>query len=210
MKSLIPSILVAFVLVGCASTSKQSESSYMDQPVKTADAEFLEANGPLKLTFDEKGRWVDIETSATAPLPFDAAEGREVAFKIATMRAKRNLVEFLGNDLKSSKSLKTISKSYLKSIGQTEASNLSGYAETEDESDGAVTNQQTKELRQKANTIATTLRENIEDNAQAILKGVFVSTRKVARDGSHVSVSIRVSRQSMFVAESVRNQMMGI
>ena len=210
MKSLIASSIVAFVLVGCVSTSKQSESSYMDQPVKIADAEFLETNGPLKLTFDEKGSWVDIETSATAPLSFDAAEGREVAFKIATMRAKRNLVEFLGNDLRSSKSLKTISKSYLKNIGQTEANNLSGNVDSEDESDGAVNQQRTKELRQKANTIATTVRENIDDNAQAILKGVFISARKVARDGSHVSVSIRASRQSMSVAESIRRQMMGI
>jgi hypothetical protein len=210
MNKLILSLFVVITVVGCASTSKQANNASLDLPIKTADAEFLEANGPLKLSFDEKGRWVTIETSATAPLSFDAAEGRELAFKIATMRAKRNLVEFLSNDLKSSKSLRTISKSYLKSIGQTDSNNTNGYAEDDGENDVSQNQQQTRELRQKANTIASTVRESIDDNAQFILKGVFISSRKVSRDGSHVSVSIRVSQQSMSTANSIRQQIMGI
>lgn len=47
--------------------------------------QFVEENGHLKLTFDENGHWVTIETSATAPLSFDAVEGREIAFKMAKM-----------------------------------------------------------------------------------------------------------------------------
>ena len=210
MKKMILGFVVALSVAGCASTSMQSNGFSTDQPLKTADAEFLEANGPLKLTFDEKGRWLTIETSATAPLSFDAGEGRELAFKIATMRAKRNLTEFLSNDLKSSKSLRAISKSYLKSVGQTDSNNVSGYTEDDGESDGSQNQQQTRELRQKANTIASTVRESIDDNAQFILKGVFISSRKVSRDGSHVSVSIRVSQQSMSTASSIRRQMMGI
>lgn len=210
MKKMILGFVVALSVAGCASTSMQSNDFSTDQPLKTVDAEFLEANGPLKLTFDEKGRWLTIETSATAPLSFDAAEGRELAFKIATMRAKLNLTEFLSNDLKSSKSLRAISKSYLKSVGQTDSNNVSGYTEDDGESDGSQNQQQTRELRQKANTIASTVRESIDDNAQFILKGVFISSRKVSRDGSHVSVSIRVSQQSMSTASSIRRQMMGI
>lgn len=115
MKSLMASIIVLITLVGCASSSKMAEDSYLDHTLKIADAEFLEGNGPLKLTFDENGRWLTIETSATAPLSFDAPEGREIAFKMATMRAKRNLAEFLSNDLKSSKSsdnLKVVSEEH--------------------------------------------------------------------------------------------------
>ena len=210
MKKLIISLILVIGVVGCAATTKQANNDAQDLQSKTADAEFLEANGPLKLSFDEKGRWLTIETSATAPLSFDAAEGRELAFKIATMRAKRNLVEFLSNDLKSSKSLRTISKSYLKSVGQTDSNNTNGYAEDDGENDVSQNQQQTRELRQKANTIASTVRESIDDNAQFILKGVFISSRKVSRDGSHVSVSIRVSQQSMSTANSIRQQMMGI
>ena len=210
MKKMILGFVIALSIAGCASTSMQHSDFSTDQSLKTADAEFLEANGPLKLSFDEKGRWLTIETSATAPLSFDAAEGRELAFKIATMRAKRNLTEFLSNDLKSSKSLRAISKSYLKSVGQTDSNNVSGYAEDDGENDGSQNQQQSRELRQKANTIASTVRESIDDNAQFILKGVFISSRKVSRDGSHVSVSIRVSQQSMSTASSIRRQMMGI
>lgn len=210
MKKLILSLFVVITVVGCASTSNQANNASLDLPIKTADAEFLEANGPLKLSFDEKGRWVTIETSATAPLSFDAAEGRELAFKIATMRAKRNLAEFLSNDLKSSKSLRTISKSYLKNIGQTDSNNMSGASDAEGENEDSRNEQQTRELRQKANTIASIVRESIDDNAQFILKGVFISARKASRDGSHVSVSIRVSQQSISTADVIRRQMMGM
>jgi hypothetical protein len=208
MKSLVFIIFAAILATGCSTAKHYSSDDFADQQGKTAQTNFLESYGPLKLVFNEKGVWTNIETSATAPVTFDADEGREVAFKIATMRAKRNLVEFISNDLKSSKSLKSITNSYLKSIGQQESANSSGYVDDEDEGSGNV--QTSKEIRQKANTIATTLRENIADNAQTILKGVYVSERKVSRDGSQVSVTIAVSRKSMTVAESLRRQMTGI
>jgi hypothetical protein len=167
--------------------------------------EFLEANGPLTLTFDDKGNWISIKSSATAPLVNNAPEGVEIAFKTATMRAKRNLTEFMSNDVKSTKSVQTISKSYLKNIAQVDSSNESNTAG--DEEDAASNSQATKESRQKANTVAQTVRERIDDNSQAILKGVQVTERKVSKEQQHVSVTILVTQQSIKGAEQMRKAM---
>jgi len=189
-------------LAGCSSTPKNPTDA---TPGRTADVEFLEANGPLTLTFDDKGNWVSIKSSATAPLVNNAPEGVEIAFKTATMRAKRNLTEFMANDVKSTKSVQTISKSYLKNIAQVDSTNESNTA-GEDE-DAASNSQATKESRQKANTIAQTVRERIDDNSQAILKGVQVTERKVSKEQQHVSVTIVVTQQSIKGAEQVRKAM---
>ena len=201
-KSLLVRSVVVFGLVACNSTPKNPIDA---TPGRTADVEFLEANGPLTLTFDDKGNWVSIKSSATAPLVNNASEGVEIAFKTATMRAKRNLTEFMANDVKSTKSVQTISKSYLKNIAQVDSSNESKTA-GEDE-DAASNSQATKESRQKANTIAQTVRERIDDNAQAILKGVQVTERKVSKEQQHVSVTIVVTQQSIRGAEQVRKAM---
>lgn len=201
-KSLLVLSAVVFGLVACNSTPKNPIDA---TPGRTADVEFLEANGPLTLTFDDKGNWVSIKSSATAPLVNNAPEGVEIAFKTATMRAKRNLTEFMANDVKSTKSVQTISKSYLKNIAQVDSSNESKTA-GEDE-DAASNSQATKESRQKANTIAQTVRERIDDNAQAILRGVQVTERKVSKEQQHVSVTIVVTQQSIRGAEQVRKAM---
>ena len=195
---------VAVMVLGLAACSSTPKNPTDATPGRTADVEFLEANGPLTLTFDDKGNWVSIKSSATAPLVNNAPEGVEIAFKTATMRAKRNLTEFMSNDVKSTKSVQTISKSYLKNIAQVDSANESNTA-GEDE-DAASNSQATKESRQKANTIAQTVRERIDDNAQAILKGVQVTERKVSKEQQHVSVTILVTQQSIKGAEQIRKQ----
>ena len=203
-KSLLILSAVVLGLTACSSTPKNPTDA---TPGRTADVDFLEANGPLTLTFDDKGNWVSIKSSATAPLVNNAPEGVEIAFKTATMRAKRNLAEFMANDVKSTKSVQTISKSYLKNIAQVDSANESKTA-GEDE-DAASNSQATKESRQKANTVAQTVRERIDDNSQAILKGVQVVERKVSKEQQHVSVTILVTQQSIRGAEQARKAMGG-
>ena len=205
MKNLVlASIITTVLLTGCASSQKSTDAEAAGLAGNPIEADFLEKNGPVKLTFDDKGQWLSIESSATAPLGFDAAEGREVAFKVATMRAKRNLVEFIQNDLQSRKSVQTISNAYLKSVGQTDSS----YGDDTDSEDGERgSNQTTREMRQKANKIAMTVRERIDDNAQMIMKGVHITDRKVSSRAGHVAVTVRVSRNSIRAADAIRAQM---
>lgn len=203
-KSFLIASAIFLGLTACSSTPKNPVDA---TPGRTADVEFLEANGPLTLTFDDKGNWVSIKSSATAPLVSNAPEWVEVAFKTATMRAKRNLTEFMSNDVKSTKSVQTISKAYLKNIAQVDSANESNTSG--DDEDAASNSQATKESRQKANTVAQTVRERIDDNSQAILKGVQITERKVSKEQQHVSVTIVVTQQSIKGAEQVRKAMGG-
>ena len=185
MKNFAFGILMAAILMsGCTSSQKNPDSESAGLVGNPIEADFLEKNGPVKLAFD-------------------AAEGREVAFKVATMRAKRNLVEFIQNDLQSRKSVQTISNAFLKSIGQIENS-YGDDPESEDGERGG--SQTTRELRQKANKLAMTVRERIDDNAQMIIKGVHISDRKVSARAGHVSVTVRVSRHSIKAADAIRAQ----
>ena len=203
MKKRIFALLLTACLAACSSASKLTEVDGASD--KAVSARFVEENGPLMLTFDSRGNWLAIETSATAPVSNGAAEGREVAFKIATMRAKRNLVEFLSNDVKSTKSIQTVSKTYIKHLRQTDNASAVGVESGEDsESTNA---QGSQELQQKANKLAMIVNERIEDNAQQIIKGVFVVNRKFSEDGVHVSVTIRVTQSSIKNADMVRHQM---
>lgn len=57
--------------------------------------------------------------------------------------------------------------------------------------------------------MAQTVRERIDDNSQAILKGVQITERKVSKEQQHVSVTIVVTQQSIKGAEQVRKAMGG-
>lgn len=197
-------LIVAAMFLGLTACSNSPKNSVDATPGRSADVEFLEQNGPLTLTFDDKGNWLSIMSSATAPLVNNAPEGVEVAFKTAMMRAKRNLIEFLSDDVKSTKSVQTISKSYLKNIAQVDSAKE---ANTTGDDEGLASNTQAaKESRQKANTIAQTVRERVDDNSQAILKGVQINERKISKEQQHVSVTILVTQQSIKGADQIRKQ----
>ena len=204
MKHGLMTLALIASLAACSSASKISGAD--DGAFgKTATAKFVEQNGPLMLTFDGRGQWQSIESSATAPVSNNAAEGLELAFKIATMRAKRNLVEFLSNDVKSTKSIQTISKTYLKTLAQTDSGDATDSGADEDSQ--SANSQASRELRQKANKLAVIVSERIDDNSQQIIKGVQVVNRKFSDDGAHVSVTIRVTESSIRTAVMIRAKM---
>ena len=204
MKHRLITLALIVALVACSSASK-FRATDNGAFGKTVTAKFVEQNGPLLLTFDERGHWQAIESSATAPVSNNAAEGLELAFKIATMRAKRNLVEFLSNDVKSTKSIQTISKTYLKHLAQTDSGNATDTGNDEEEQNN--NRQAAREVRQRANKLAMIVSERIDDNSQQIIKGVLVVSRKFSDDGTHVSVTIRVTQSGIRTADIMRMQM---
>lgn len=209
MKLRHTAMIIASVVVLTACGSNPSKDKALpdydfERQARVASAEFLEKNGPLTLKYDEKGNWLAITTSATAAMTSTAPESVEEAFKIATMRAKRNLVEFLSNDVKSTKSVKTISKSYLKNIAQVDGVNETNTGSDEDDVNNL---QASKESRQKAVTVAQMVRERIDDNAQFILKGVQIIGRNM--HGDHVSVTLMVEPKSVRASDQVRRAMSG-
>jgi hypothetical protein len=209
-------------MVGCSSTNPplrgiDKNSALEKTPDLTkAEATFVEKNGNLILEFDEAGNWIKIRTTGTSPIEFNHASAKEQAFLVAGMRAKRNLIEFLNNDVKSQKTMKNISQVYLKDILK-DTSSTGNKPKTivvdgveEDVLDAPMNDQTAQESsanRDRANKVAMSVSEQITDNSQGIIKGVYISSRKIDVESNQASVEISVSRKSMNVAQQVRTIM---
>ena len=212
---LILAIAVSALMTGCATKQDSvrvlpKESALEAKPdIKTAEVTFHEKNGTLVLEFDEQGSWVRIKTSGTSPVEFNHANAREQAFTIATMRAKRNLVEFLSNDVKSQKAVSNISDVFLKDIVKEDSANSLKSLSADEEGTGNTSEQKSTENRNRANKVATNVREQIVDNANAILRGAYVSKRNIDPATNQVSVEISISRKTITAAQQIRAQMGG-
>lgn len=221
-QGIISMAVLALFVTGCASNKQapapvtKIENKLESKPdIKKAEADFLETAGTVQLQFSEEGEWLLIKTSGTAPINFNHAQGREDAFLLATMRAKRNLVEFLNNDVKSGKAVENVTKTALKDIVSSNGSeNRKRNKDTKTDelfgSDTEVDNSQySQEERNRANKISQSVTETINDNSQGILRGAYIANRTVDRESNMVAVTMMVSKKSINAAALVRTQMNG-
>lgn len=209
MKTLIAAMCV-LALAGCASTdSKQNASSSTDksgvESRRLAETAFEKAGGTLNLIFDAQGNWVKITAKGTAAISDDTPGGRETAMTIATMRAKRTVAEFLSSEVRSSKTMTRIARSYARTYQSSDNSKQVGSLGTDD--DKSMSLPTDTEDDRHAQRLASTLTEQIRDNSSAILKGAFVSQRTF--EGERVTVELTASRESIEAARQVTRMMRG-
>ena len=210
-------LYLAIGLAACSSTGNKqqgitSEPSGQQDVLaaQLAESAFQESSGTLKLVFDAKGNWVKIISKGTADLADDSPRARETALMIAGMRAKRTVAEFLNNDVKSTKTLTRIARSYARNF-QSSESRSADDADTDDsEAMSRPSDDQTSrsEKTRQAHRFASNLAERIHDNSSAIIKGAFVSYRSF-EDG-RVIVEITASRESIGAARQLSRLMSGV
>jgi transcriptional regulator len=175
MKKLL--IVALAVMATACSTTKLTEDSSPEAIKYTQDF------GKVEVTYTEN-TWTEIKSTGTAAVPINDDAGLEQAMNIATMRAKRNIVEFMNTDLKSGKTVDTITDSLAKEVSEDD-----------------------NKTKQKAATIATKVSEKIAVDANGILKGVYIADRKVSSDGKVVVVVMKVDKRSMNAAKQLRAAM---
>lgn len=213
MKALIATVL-ALALSACASTTKQAgnaDTKVGGAATRLAESTFDGSTGTLNLVFDDQGNWTKITAKGTASLSEDTPSARETALMIATMRAKRSVAEFLNNDVKSSKTLTRVARSYARAFQSDDkaheaasVNNLDSDTTADLDIDGR--GARTEKARQ-AQRFASVLTERIQDNSAAILKGAYVSHRAL-QDGQ-VVVELTVTHQSVAAAHQVSGVMRG-
>lgn len=190
--------LLAASITGCSTTDKETGVVTVDSPleatpvIKTSEAKFVEQNGTITIEFTETGEFVSLKSSGTSPLNFNNANAIEEAMMVATMRAKRNVAEFLSNDIRSVKVSKNISDVVM---------NDTVIATNDEES---------SEKRNRANTVAFKVTETIKDRSDVLLHGLMVVNRNVDNDTNQVSVDVEVSVQSISASKKVRMLMGGL
>lgn len=104
MKKIIFAAALTALMIGCSSTSPKHGS-------KGGDAEmgFNLPNGSLLLVVDGDGEFVSIKSSASAQVLSDTPAGKEASVTVAKARAKRNIAEFMSDQIKSSDVISQIS-----------------------------------------------------------------------------------------------------
>ena len=204
-------------MTACSSTGdKQAGNADSAAKAGVAATRFAEStfdgtSGTLNLVFDDQGNWTKITAKGTASLGEDTPSARETALMIATLRAKRSVAEFLNNDVKSSKTLTRVARSYARAFQSEDTENqaaamndLDSDAMADLDIDGKVARTETARQAQR---FASILTDRIQDNSAAILKGAYVSHR--ALQDSQVVVELTATRQSVAAAHQVSGMMRG-
>ena len=177
MKNLVIVATIALALSACSTTNKKVDLD----PVSNETTKYVQDFGKVEVTFTDDGQWTQLKSSATSAVPIQEDLGLEQAMNVATMRAKRNIVEFINSDLKSSKTTDTITKALAKNVSEDDTA-----------------------TKQRAANIATDITEKIAVEANGILKGVYVIERKVSSDKRSVVVVVQVDKRSVRAAQQLR------
>ncbi len=202
-------LITALSLLGCATGNGFPNP---DSPARTdeasrpqAESEFVESSGTLHLVFDAEGNWQKIVAKGSADLSGDSATARESALMVATMRAKRTVAEFMNNDVKSSKTLDRIAKTYSSAFSsETADGDQQEVSETSIEPDFGERNTAQEKQAQR---LASKIVEHIRDSSAAIIKGAYVSHRSL--ENERVIVELTATRESIGAAKLVSRMMSG-
>lgn len=178
MKKVIFIAVIAAALSAC-STTKLDQATVSDEAVK-----YTQDFGKVEVTFNDKGDWESIKSSATSSVPIDVDAGLEQGMNVAIMRAKRNIVEFINTDLKSSKTTEAMTNSLAKNVSSND-----------------------EKSQERAANIATQIQEKISVQADGLLKGVYITERKISSDKRTVVVTVQVDKRSMRAANQIRMSM---
>jgi hypothetical protein len=176
MKKVILVAAMAAVLSACSSM----KSVDLD-PVSKDAVKYTQEFGKVEVTFNDKGEWESLKSTGTSAIPMSDNAALEQAMNVATMRAKRNIVEFIQTDLQSSKSHEAITNALAKDVSADD-----------------------NKSRERAGTIATKIQEKITTQADGLLKGVYITDRKISGDKTMAVVTVTVDKRSMRAAQQVR------
>ena len=169
MNNAIVSLIVVF-LFGCASVSSDS---------RNFTSEFV--GGDLKVTYNKKGEFESISSKATAYVTNNLPNSRDQAVTIATLKARRQIAEFLKTEVQSERFLVTVSKS----VQETETINQIG------------------DNKESAN-IAYNVRESIRQRSNAILQGTYLQSENFNPDTKIVTVVVSAGTKENTLMKDVK------
>jgi hypothetical protein len=178
MKKILSIAVIALAVSAC-STTKLADVD----PVSKDAVKYTQDFGKVEVTFNND-TWTEIKSTATAAIPINDDAGLEQAMNIATMRAKRNIVEFMTTELKNNKTVDVMTNSLAKEVSDND-----------------------QKSKEKAANIATKVTEKMVEDSNGILRGSYVKERKVSSDTRVVSVVVQVDKRSIRAASQLRASM---
>jgi hypothetical protein len=163
MKMRFLAVAVIALMLGACSTTKPTGEV-------TKDGTKLAKNfGKVEVEFSMWGDWKAIKSTASANVPIEHDAGIEQAMNLASLRAKRNIVEFIQSDVKSKKTADAFTDALI---------------------DQNVSKERATKLSQK-------ITETIVEESSGIVRGAYIDDRKITDDGKNVTVVVVVDKRSL-------------
>jgi hypothetical protein len=181
MKKLMIAVLVAATLTGC-STIKSVTGQTEEKP-KPVVSEFL--GGNIKVTYKSNGEFESMTSSHTIKLTGELPYSQDEAYQVATMKARKQIVEFMKVDLESEKFTKTVFNNLQESA-----------SEDKKETSNTVTAK-----------IAAELQSSIKQKSSAILKGTYVEDKSFDAPSNSITVVVKTSTKDVETAKSLSKLM---
>lgn len=164
-------ILGVGLLSGCATVDIKKESK-------------IELNGgAITISYSKDGEFLALESRAIAKVTSTLPSARDEAATVATLKARRQIVEFLKTDIESEQFLKTLTSSNQKS----------------DDSDGLA-----KQTSVKAD-IGYTIRETLRQKSSGVIQGSYVISEKYDPSTGVVIVTVGLGKPEKNALVQLRN-----
>lgn len=219
MKQVILVTAVALILGACSSTKPGSaEPSGSVTPVYAQKLSTNFTRKGIKMEWEcawgtgafgltdavcSKGAIKAIEVTDYAPSFGNSEVNREQAFRVAEMRAKARLRQFIQEDVNTTQVKTTLSKNVEKAndrIKQRISAN-----EQVDMSDDEATRETNWAVRENTNETVQTVTETVRVNAGGILRGLYIKDAVIV-DRQTVQVTLRWDKDSEKASEYFRNR----
>lgn len=145
-------------------------------------AEFM--GGDLKVTFNKDGQFQSLQSAGTARVTSTLPSATEDAFVVATLRAKKQIAEFMKEEVEGDRFTNTLTDNLQK------GSDVNG--------------QVINEVNTK---IAKQVQENIKSKSKAILQGVYVESKKFDTSTNTVRVTVKTGVNDISASKQIRSMM---
>jgi hypothetical protein len=168
-KTFMASLLL--VLTGCSTTTSQDTES--------SQSEFI--GGGITLIYSKKGEFLGLSSKATAQATGKLQSSVDSAIAVATLKARRQIAEFISVELSSERFVTTVSV------------DLQESKDNEDNLD-----------KQSATQIALILRETIKQRSNQLLKGTVVESETYNDESRVVVVVVRAGSKERKASDALK------
>jgi hypothetical protein len=168
-KTFMASLLL--VLTGCSTTTSQDTES--------GQSEFI--GGGITLIYSKKGEFLGLSSKATAQATGKLQSSVDSAISVATLKARRQITEFISVELSSERFVTTVSV------------DLQESKDNEDIID-----------KQSATQIALILRETIKQRSNQLLKGTVVESETYNDESRVVVVVVRAGSKERKASDALK------
>lgn len=173
MKKLLLALFSVTLLFGCSSTPKKDGS---------VSSEFL--GGNLKISYTKSGEFESLSSISSVKVTSDLPSAKEEAVSIATVRARRQIAEFLNTEVNSERFVSTVTKTL------------------QDSETASGTNSMTLNTK-----IANEVKETIRQRSNALLKGTFVESEVYDSNTKTITVVVKTGVKESGISNTVRKLM---